>query len=199
MKLERCEKGHFYDAERFSVCPHCNPNAVSAPHAQPQQASPAVQAPAQSGAASTPSKRLDDIVNNAKGDDLEKTVGYFGSMEVDPVVGWLVAVAGSHFGEDFRLKIGRNFIGRSPNMDIQLSKDSSVSRERHAIVLYDPKANMFLVQPGDSKELFYCNDKVVLAPEKLNPGDILVIGSSKLLFIPCCTDSFNWDMVKKDK
>ena len=25
MKLERCEKGHFFDAEKNSVCPHCAP------------------------------------------------------------------------------------------------------------------------------------------------------------------------------
>lgn len=24
MKLERCEKGHFYDVEKYSICPNCN-------------------------------------------------------------------------------------------------------------------------------------------------------------------------------
>ncbi len=26
MELARCEKGHYYDREKFEKCPHCNPN-----------------------------------------------------------------------------------------------------------------------------------------------------------------------------
>lgn len=203
MKLVRCENGHFFDAERFTVCPHCNPSVANA--AQPQQPqprqpqnAPVPQKPQNS--TSTPSQRLTDVVNDAKdSEDLEKTIGYFGEVSFEPVVGWLVAIEGKHFGEDFKLKTGRNFIGRAPGMDVQLSSDSSVSRERHAIVLYEPKNNIFLVQPGDSKELFYLNDSVVLSPEKIKSGDVLTIGASKLLFVPCCTEAFNWDMVKKEE
>lgn len=198
MKLIRCENGHFYDAERFSVCPHCNPDAAKAAP-QPNRAPAFTEEKKEVAPASTPAQRLDDIVNEAKdSEDLEKTIGYFGEISFEPVVGWLVAIEGKHFGEDFKLKTGRNFVGRSPGMDVQLAQDGSVSRERHAIVLYEPKNNIFLVQPGDSKELFYLNDSVVLSPEKLQSGDILSIGNTKLLFIPCCTDKFNWDMVKKD-
>lgn len=128
----------------------------------------------------------------------QATIGYFGAMEKEPVVGWLIAVEGSHFGEDFRLKSGRNFIGRSGSMDIALTDDPSISREKHAIILYEPKANIFLVQPGDAKELFYLNDKVVLAPTEIVAYDVLSLGNTKLLFIPLCSDKFNWDAVKKE-
>ena len=37
-----------------------------------------------------------------------------------PCVGWLVALGGEHIGTDFRLKVGKNFIGRSPKMDLSL-------------------------------------------------------------------------------
>ncbi len=195
MKLVRCEKGHFYDEERFSECPHCNTSAKPK-----QQNKSENQAEGKNIASSTPAKRLNDIVNSAKEtEDLQKTIGYFGDISFEPVVGWLVGIEGKHFGEDFKLKTGRNFIGRSPKMDVQLKKDSSVSRERHAVILYDPKGNIYLAQPGDSKELFYLNDNVVLNAEVLKPSDVLTIGNTKLLFIPCCSDKFKWDDVKDNK
>ena len=62
-----------------------------------------------------------------------------------PCVGWLVALGGEHIGTDFRLKAGKNFIGRDMQMDVALTEDKSVSRDRHAIVVYEPKAHLYLV------------------------------------------------------
>lgn len=200
MNLVRCENGHFYDSERFDECPHCNQTTVSTV-IEDDDGNKGYTMPINPGTDSdlTPSKRLGDIVGDAKGDDdAQKTIGYFGSIPSEPVVGWLVAIEGEHFGEDFKLHTGKNFIGRSKNMDVVLSGDSSVSRERHAILLYEPKSNMFLVQPGDSKELFYLNNEVVLSATKIQAYDILSIGDSRLLFIPCCSEKFNWDLVKKE-
>ncbi len=200
MNLVRCENGHFYDSERFDECPHCNQTTVSTV-IEDDDGNKGYTMPINpnTDSDSTPSKRLGDIVGDAKGDDdAQKTIGYFGSIPSEPVVGWLVAIEGEHFGEDFKLHTGKNFIGRSKNMDVVLSGDSSVSRERHAILLYEPKSNMFLAQPGDSKELFYLNNEVVLSATKIQAYDILSIGDSRLLFIPCCSDKFNWDLVKKE-
>ena len=200
MNLVSCENGHFYDSERFDECPHCNQTTVSTV-IEDDDGNKGYTMPINpnTDSDSTPSKRLGDIVGDAKGDDdAQKTIGYFGSIPSEPVVGWLVAIEGEHFGEDFKLHTGKNFIGRSKNMDVVLSGDSSVSRERHAILLYEPKSNMFLAQPGDSKELFYLNNEVVLSATKIQAYDILSIGDSRLLFIPCCSDKFNWDLVKKE-
>lgn len=195
MNLVRCMNGHFYDAERFSECPHCNQTTISTVNQGengPDYTLP-INPPAETGAG------LNEIVNNAKGDeDAQKTIGYFGAIPSEPVVGWLVCIEGNHFGEDFRLKTGKNFIGRSKVMDVVLSGDSSVSRDRHAIIVYEPKSNIFLVQPGDSKELFYLNDEVVLSAQKIGANDILSVGDSKLMFIPCCSEKFTWDVTKKD-
>ena len=200
MNLVRCENGHFYDSERFDECPHCNQTTVSTV-IEDDDGNKGYTMPINpnTDSDSTPSNRLGDIVGDAKGDDdAQKTIGYFGSIPSEPVVGWLVAIEGEHFGEDFKLHTGKNFIGRSKNMDVVLSGDSSVSRERHAILLNEPKSNMFLAQPGDSKELFYLNNEVVLSATKIQAYDILSIGDSRLLFIPCCSDKFNWDLVKKE-
>lgn len=195
MNLTRCENGHFYDAERFNTCPHCNQASVSTVM-QDENGENKYTMPL------TPPEEVGNglgiLVSQVKetDDGSQATIGYFGAVSTEPVVGWLVAIEGSNFGEDFKLKTGRNFIGRSTSMDIALTGDSSISREKHAIILYEPKSNIFLVQPGDAKELFYLNDKVVLNATEINAYDVLSLGSTKLMFIPCCSEKFNWDSVK---
>jgi hypothetical protein len=118
---------------------------------------------------------------------------------LEPVVGWLVCVDGNHLGKDFRLVSGRNFIGRSTKMDVVLDGDASVSRESHAVVVYEPKGNIYLIQPGSSKELSYLNDEVVLESKIIKVNDIITVGATKLMFIPCCSDKFTWAETKKEE
>lgn len=201
MKLTRCENGHFYDEERFSSCPFCNQTSVSTiidPNASGEGDGSAEKIYTQPLTQATEQEvELKDLVSDVKHVDFQSTVGYYGTSE--PVVGWLVSIGGSNFGEDFKLKSGRNFIGRAPDMDVVLSGDPSISRMRHAVIVYEPKSNIFLVQPGDAKELFYLNDKVVLTATEIKAYDVLSLGNTKLLFVPCCSDKFNWDSVKQDE
>lgn len=137
-------------------------------------------------------------------DDEGVTLSYFSrniSPEVkaaDPVVGWLVCRKGEYFGQSFSLKSGRNFVGRSPQMDICLLNEPSVSRDRHAVIIYEPVGRIFLAQAGDSRELFYVNDNVVLDNVQLKPYDVISVGKTDLFFIPCCTKEFSWDDLEKD-
>lgn len=221
MNLVKCENGHFYDQERFSACPHCAaPSMRDENLTQPmmrtptndavtvsleQSAEPA-PAPVSAPAAAPKPSSLQEAVQaassgavNAAPESGEKTVGFFSStMGTEPVVGWLVCTKGEHFGEDFKLKSGRNFIGRSAGMDVAVIKDGTVSRDKHAIVVYEPRGNVFLVQPGDSKELSYLNSEVVLAPKELKSHDRLMVGKTELMFVPCCIEGFNWEAEKQD-
>lgn len=115
-----------------------------------------------------------------------------------PCTGWLIAINGNHLGQDFHLKVGKNFIGRDSKMDVALVGDKSVSRNKHAIVVYEPKQHLYLVQPGESSELVYLNDQVVLSPMKLKAYDKITIGEVNLIFMPLCGPEFNWtDILKK--
>lgn len=184
----------FTYAERFSECPFCNQTRIS------------TVVEGEDGEENLYTQPLTppDITEPIPDPDIEefsKTVGVYddlGAEDIEPVVGWLVAISGDHLGQDFKLKTGRNFIGRSAEMDVALEKDNSISREKHAIILYEPKSNMFLVQPGDAKQLFYLNEKVVLEATKIAAYDVLSLGETNLLFIPCCSAKFNWDSVKKE-
>lgn len=193
MNLTRCEKGHFYDADRFDTCPHCNDavGGYDATVSMPLSTIPSEIMQTEPLAVTVP--------ETEKTESGQETVGYFqGSIGLEPVVGWLVCVKGNHFGEDFRLKVGRNFIGRAAGMDVVLSGDSSVSRDKHAVILYEPKNNMFIVQPGDARELFYLNDAVVLNSVEMKAYDSLQVGDSTLMLVPfCAAGKFSWDDVEK--
>lgn len=132
--------------------------------------------------------------------DEEKTVSFYQKKTgIDPVAGWLVCIEGNDFGSSFTIKTGRNFVGRSPDMDIVLHGDNGVSREKHAIILYEPKRREFIAQAGESRELFYLNDEVVLNPLRMKQYDIVTIGNTRLMFFPCCGEHFSWDDYKKDE
>ena len=113
-------------------------------------------------------------------------------LGADPVVGWLVCVNGPDRGRDYRIRSERNFIGRSPEMDICLKNDRGVSRKRHAVITYNPKKNTFKLGPGDSNGLVYLNDEEVEAPSGIKTYDRIQLGETELLFFPFCGENFQW-------
>jgi hypothetical protein len=122
----------------------------------------------------------------------EKTVAIYSVNETDPVVGWLVCIKGEHYGQSFTLKSGRNFIGRAAGMDVWLEKDKSVSRNKHAILIFDPAGVSFFVQPGESGGLTYLDGELVLSPVKMSARSKISVGGCELLFVPLCGEGFSW-------
>ena len=122
------------------------------------------------------------------------TIGYYSRViGVEPVVGWLVCTEGEYKGESFKLKSGRNFIGRAANMDVVLSADHSISRFKHAAVIYEPRSRQFIVTAGESRELCYLNGDVVLSNMKMEAYDVLNLGNTSLMLVPCCGKRFSWE------
>lgn len=111
---------------------------------------------------------------------------------VDPVVGWLVCVAGADKGRDWRLVGGLNAVGRGDAMPVRLS-DPAVSRERHALISFDPRSARFLLAPGEGRALVYCNGQEVLVPVPLHAHDRIELGASTLVFVPLVGPDFGWD------
>lgn len=123
-------------------------------------------------------------------EDTGKTIGFFSTTKV---VGWLVCVKGPEKGKDFVLGSGRNFIGRSPSMDVSLMGDIRISRENHAVVTYNPRGNNFSISYGTGHGIIYLNGVEVLTPMKLEPYDQIELGETILSFIPFCGDRFQWE------
>lgn len=169
--------------------------APVAPAPAPVAPAPAPVAPAPAPVAPAPVPAPESITIPEKED---KTLPVTADMltgdvgAATPVVGWLVCTGGVNKGCDYRLHQGRNFIGRSMEMDVCLMGDNTVSRSSHAVVVYDPRGNVYLAQPGESKELLYINDKLVLNTVELKPMDILSLGDTKLMFVPLCGEAFHW-------
>lgn len=228
MNLLKCNKGHYYDGDKFAGCPYCSGASVSSasdsvtiamPSGSPEDVTvalspsssndPVTIADSAESSRPEPSHLDTDSVSSYAGqslpDDDAVTISYYHqAMEepaaIEPVVGWLVCISGRYLGQSFPLKTGRNFIGRGSSMDICLEGESSVSRSRHAIIIYEPRGRIFFAQPGDSRELFYLNNNVVLNNEKLKPYDMLSIGTINMMLIPFCTERFAWeDLNEKEK
>lgn len=172
VNMVRCPNGHYYDASIYSKCPHCTGITEQ------------IKVCEVCGESYDAKKYTSCPHCQEKG-----TVALFQKN----VVGWLVAIKGPHKGKDFRLQTGRNFIGRDDIMDVCLRYDNAVSRNKHAVLLYEPKGCTFFITPGESHELAYLNGEVLLDAKPLKSGDILTLGRSDLMFVPFCSADFNWE------
>lgn len=192
--IRRCERGHYYNAEKNKTCPKCeeekNRNSLKFEMDNPNSIKSRVTV-----ASAHYEKLYTDSRNSKNTVDEGHTVGIynFENMEREPAVGWLVCIKGEEEGISFPLKVGRNFIGRGDDMDVVLRKDHAVSRNKHAIVLYEPKKRIFIAQPGESRSLVYLNDELLLSSKPLKTYDVLAVGETELSFMPFCGPKFSWE------
>ncbi len=189
--LKKCENGHYYDSEKHTVCPFCGVQELI------DVRSTMAQKREDESNDSIPVTRPQGLPGMSGKES--KTVGIIeGTLGINPVVGWVVAISGPAKGRDYRIVAEKNTIGRSEQMDISLSQDETVSRDSHAIISYDPKNNIYRIYPGESKSLVYLNDEEVTSAKQLKPYDIIEVGNSKLLFVPLCSDKYQWEKEKDD-
>jgi len=210
-RMVRCPEGHFYDTNKHIACPWCTPPLDITPaESQMTRAMPAlVMTPPPAATPAPVPLQVDTpvppplempvplkpvaipMVRPAGPPDAEtRRYGQF-SKGTDPVVGWLVCLDGPDRGRDFRLKMERNFIGRSPSMDI-LVNDERISRDRHASIIFDPKNRSFWLAPGESTGLVYLNGALVHTPTQLKADDLIELGATKLVLIPFCSEKYEW-------
>lgn len=114
-------------------------------------------------------------------------------VNAEPVVGWLVCVRGKHLGQSFNIYAGNNSVGRNNNNRIVLPEDNSVSREKHAIVVFEPKKAEFYIKSGDSNGLVYLNGETVFETKRIEKYDKIEIGATVLMMIPLCGEQFSWE------
>ena len=137
-------------------------------------------------------KSLQSLVNEVNREDELRTIGMWGTS-IEPVVGWLVCITGKSIGEAYRLKAGKNHVGRDIRMDVVISNDAKVSREKHMTIMYEPEARKFYLISAESEGMCYVNDNIVLNNLELKKDDIIKIGETKLWFVPLCGENFTWD------
>jgi len=215
MALIRCQQGHFYDPARHNACPYCGSmpaGGAGATEAQPPMAPPVGAGPAPVGATrplrdvpppvvgpTVPIRQPGAPARGVKGAEEGRTVAVdMKKVGIDPVVGWLVCIKGPSRGRDYRIRSGRNGIGRSEAMDVQITGDDTVSRENHAFLVYEPRKRIFSIRPGDGRGLVYLNGDEVIQASDLKGYDVIELGETQLMFVPLCSDKFNWDQTKEE-
>jgi hypothetical protein len=192
-KMTRCPEGHFYDPTKHNSCPWCALPADVEGGEKTRPASPPPLPPPPGVAAGPPPPPPPPLPPVPKAGAATKRAGAeVAGAKNDPVVGWLVCLAGPDRGRDFRLRAEKNFIGRSPAMDVCVAGDETVSRDRHAMVIFDPKKQVFWVVPGDATGLVYLNGDIVHAPTQMQQDDLLELGQTKLVLIPFCGTKYSW-------
>ncbi|MCA1030220.1 FHA domain-containing protein [Bacillus timonensis] len=197
----QCANGHFYNQQTHGNCPHCQEQGNRgktiglSPHmpkpspwkktdieqVKPQQIQPSI---------------LDQIKREQSfnSSDEGKTVGVYMKKEgTEPVVGWLVCIAGKDRGRDYRIHPEKNTLGRSETNDIHIANDQTISRDNHATVIYDPKKRNFRLLAGQGRGLVYVNDEVIDFSTPLKSRDIIELGETKLMFVPLCDEHFDWN------
>ncbi|MBR5279572.1 MAG: FHA domain-containing protein [Clostridia bacterium] len=261
VRVTKCQNGHYYDANKHDVCPHCGdgefsvknitkesvekhswfkktktttPIKETAPSKvslEPVSITPvviedvvtqgnydyasqsaddategifeSVQEEKVLGTADLCEASLFEQVQQATGENDAKTMGFFSvgktifsnesKVFVDPVVGWLTCVRGRVVGKSYPLKAGKNSIGRLESNDIALLDEESISREKHAWLIYEPRKRKFYIQPGEGSGLTYINDENVFVATEISNGDAIDFGDIKFIFTPLCGEQFTWD------
>ena len=101
MAIRQCTRHHFYDDEKYKVCPICL--SLSSQNHENEDRTVAYTTP------------LDDAA--------DKTIGYQALKDdavAKPTVGWVVCVKGKNCGRDWRLHEGRNDIGTAVNAEVPI-------------------------------------------------------------------------------
>lgn len=207
----KCNNGHWYDSKVDLVCPHCKREngKLALCLDDREEDDKTVSFCAASGECNDLDQQIAGSVSGGQDnaiedfdfdiadidiedDDKTMALGFFGiSEEIQPVTGWLICTEGKEKGKDYRLHSGKNFIGRSPKMDVVILEDNHIAREKHASIVYDPKGNGFYVSPEDAN-LVYLNDGLLSQVQELRENDKIRMGETEVVFVPYCKEERKW-------
>lgn len=110
-----------------------------------------------------------------------------------PVAGWLVVIDGPGRGKSREIHAGSNTLGRGADQSVQLDfGDNTISRKQ-AVLTFDEAANRYVIAPCmGSQAPIYAGDNVVVGETVLTDREIIRVGSTSLLFVALCGDTFAW-------
>lgn len=167
MRLVKCKQNHVYDADKFGMCPQCSNRKM-----EPEE--------------------LEMETSQVGVDTYKPEQGEFDYLNRRKVTGCLVCIEGEMQGDGFFLKEGINYIGRVSGMEVALSREVTVSKERHASITYDKETGHHTLQVLKNKDDIAYNGRVIKKSCRLKNRGIIQVGACRLLFITFCDSSFSW-------
>lgn len=163
MNLIKCELGHIYDAEKFRSCPHCYHTNMTVE--DEEDAMGEFQAEQDTQQASEADQQRFYVLHRRR------------------TMGMLVCVAGQMAGEAFVLKEGENVIGRGANMDVALIYEDTISRQQHAMLVWDARQQAFMLQYDESRQDVWINENSVPSGSVVADRDVLRLGTCELILV----------------
>lgn len=184
MRTESCNNGHYYDLDKYMTCPYCDKSKLT----------------------------LYQEVDNVKEETQILNIKKIKEMKTEPIddgttqileqgiykntelVGWLVIISEQGKFKSYNIGYGMNRIGRAKYNDISIENgDTSISREKHASIIYDFENNLFFIQHHEGKYLTYLNGTMVYDLTQLKAYDKIKVGKTELVFVPLCGSKFKWE------
>ena len=194
IKMAYCPNGHYYNAALHDSCPEC---AKSAGKTEAIGSAGGFSKTEKVGGGYSGGFSETVAVDSLRDADVEPfQPTMIGTESVEgrpePVVGWLVCIEGVSRGVDYRLHAGYNYIGREIG-DVHIHGDMQISRKNHAMIAYDSSERTYYVGPSAGRNLIKVNGKTVLNAADIKSGDVISIGTTKLMFVALCGEAFGWD------
>lgn len=188
MAIVQCPNHHYYDNNRNDQCPYCEKlrSEQDAGKTLNEQQTSYMNLSVDAGEEQQTEGYGEEVSS------FEKTIGVFTDETQNLLtVGWLVCLSGGEKGKSYVIHPGRNFAGRSLDMDLVLSDDSSIARQKHFSIVYDPKSIEFYVVFGSGST--YVNGVPLASQQKLTEGDVIQAGHNRYMFIPFCKEGRDWN------
>ncbi len=198
-----CDRGHYY-SKSLGECPICKNNSTGTVlldignSQEPKKREvpkrredpEAIKKIKESKEISTSKTQYISTSEEDKKDDDNDIVD-----EAVVLAGWLVITSSKGKGRSYPITFGFNSIGRGDSNHINITnQDNSISRDKHAIIIYDYSNNLYFLKHEDGKFLTYLNNNVVMETKKLESFDMIKIGNTEFLFVALCNDKFKWDV-----
>jgi len=195
MRMVTCSNGHYYDQEKNATCPYCANNGgidIQTKQTVLQGSDDEEKTAIYAGSSGNDEKTVyhspSSGVSNEPAADTQK------SSEPILLSGWLAVISEAGRGSSYTLTFGMNTIGRSEENHISIQNgDNSISRHKHAMIIYDYANNLFFIKHGEGQFLSYLNGEVLLETKQLKPYDRIKVGSTEMMFVPLCGDAFKWE------
>lgn len=195
MRMVTCNNGHYFDQEKNANCPYCaNSSGVEVRTKQTVFQGAEEEKTALYRSSNDDEKTVYNpqaSTSTVSNDSIMQKKDSSGPILL---AGWLAIISEDGRGMSYTLTFGMNTIGRSEDNHIGIQNgDSSISREKHALIIYDYTNNIFFIKHGDGQFLSYLNGEVLLDTKQLKANDKIKVGSTELIFIPLCSEEFNWE------
>ncbi len=196
MRMVTCNNGHYYDQEKNATCPYCANGSgidIQTKRTLVQGADESEKTAIYQVTGTSDDEKTVYTPSGSTKDDNEQQVQ--SSSDNSPILlsGWLAIISDKGKGKSYTLTFGMNNIGRSEDNHISIQNgDSSISRDKHAMIIYDYENNIFFIKHGEGQYLSYLNGEVLLDTKQLKANDRIKVGSTELIFIPLCSDQFTW-------